>query len=252
MKLNIIYNECCLKGMKNKIDQHSIDVICVDLPYGKIFGAKNDWESVICLKKLWEIWLYCLKKNGTIILFAKQPFTSTLVSSNYSMFKYSCVWQKSIPGGFAQAPYKFLCEHEDILIFSNCGTSKNAKMRMIYNPQNTIECNIKQKGKTGNSKHRYNRKTQKDYIQTRKNYPRSILKFANQRKNIHPTQKPIKLLEYLIETFTNPDNIVLDCCIGSGTTAIACINTNRNYIGFEINQEYYNQCIKRINNHNKQ
>ena len=143
-----------------------------------------------------------LFRSGTIILFGQQPFTSRLVSGNYEMFKYSLVWQKSKTGGFAQAPYKVLCEHEDILIFSNGKTSQNAKNKMVYNPQGVIACNKKVKGKMGNSEYRKNRKSQKDYIQTMSNYPRSILKFNNEGNNIHPTQKPLDLIQYLIKTYS--------------------------------------------------
>jgi site-specific DNA-methyltransferase (adenine-specific) len=184
-----------------------------------------------------------IKPYGTIILFGQQPFTSRLVSSNYDMFKYSLVWQKSKPGGFAQAPYKILCEHEDILIFSYGKTAKNAINKMVYNPQGTMPCNKIMKGKTGNTEHRKNRSTQEDYVQTVTNYPRSILKFANPGNTIHPTQKPIDLIEYLILTFSNENDIVLDSCMGSGTTAMAAIHTKRNYIGYEIEKKYLDSQI---------
>ena len=239
----IIYNESCLTGMK-KIPDKSVDLICCDLPYGL---TECKWDTPLDLDILWENYNRILKKNGTIILFGKQPFTSRLVSSNYKMFKYSLVWHKSKPGGFAQAPYKVLCEHEDILIFTFGKTTKNSKNRMTYNPQGTKPCNKKMKGKTGNSEHRKGRKTQKDYVQTTTNYPRSILKFKNEGKVKHPTQKPLKLIEYLIKTFSNHNEIVLDNCMGSGTTAIACINTERQYIGYETDKKFYNICIERIN-----
>lgn len=242
--INKILNKCCLIGMKDIPDNY-IDLICCDLPYGL---TECKWDTVIDIDLLWGQYNRILKKNGTIILFGKQPFTSRLVSSNYKMFKYSLVWKKSKPGGFAQAPYKFLCEHEDILIFTEGKTTKNSKNRMTYNPQGTKKCNKKMKGKTGNTEHRKGRKKQKDYIQTTTNYPRSILEFKNEGKVKHPTQKPLKLIEYLIKTFSNENEIVLDNCMGSGTTAIACLNTNRSYIGYEKNKNYYNICIERINN----
>ncbi len=241
MKTNIIYNECCLTGM-SKICENSIDLICTDLPYGALYGDSFD------LQKMWLHYERILKPFGTIILFGKQPFSSKLVLSNLKMFKYALVWQKSIPGGFAQAPYKILCEHEDILIFSNAKCSKNAKHRMIFNPQNTKSCYFTRIGKNGNSLHRKGRKTQKDYIQKTTNYPRSILKFNNQGRVKHPTQKPVKLIEYLIKTFSNENDLLLDNCIGSGTTAIACIRNNRNYIGFEIDNIYFKICNERILN----
>lgn len=239
-----ISNICCLEGMK-KIPPKSIDLICCDLPYGL---TECKWDTPIDLDKLWELYNNILKDYGTIILFGQQPFTSRLVASNYKMFKYSLVWQKSKPGGFAQAPYKVLCEHEDILVFTYGKTTKNSKNRMTYNPQGTIACNIKMKGKTGTTEHRKGRKTQKDYVQTRTNYPRSILKFNNEGKVKHPTQKPLSLIEYLIKTFSNENEVVLDNCMGSGTTAIACIKNNRKYIGFEKDTKYFEICKERITN----
>lgn len=241
-KWGVIYNECCLSGMLN-IPDESVDLICCDLPYGL---TECKWDTPLNLDILWENYNRILKKNGIIILFGKQPFTSRLVASNYKMFKYSLVWHKSKPGGFAQAPYKVLCEHEDILIFTYGKTTKNSKNRMTYNPQGTKPCNKKMKGKTGNTEHRKGRKTQKDYIQTITNYPRSILNFKNEGKVKHPTQKPLKLIEYLIKTFSNENETVLDNCMGSGTTAVACINYERRYIGYETDKKFYDVCIERI------
>ena len=238
-----ISNVCCLEGMK-KIPPKSVDLICCDLPYGL---TECKWDTIIDLDELWKLYNNILKDYGTIILFGKQPFTSRLVASNYKMFKYSLVWQKSKPGGFAQAPYKVLCEHEDILVFTYGKTTKNSKNRMTYNPQGTKSCNKKMKGKTGATAHRKGRKTQKDYVQTTTNYPRSILKFNNEGKVKHPTQKPLLLIEYLIKTFSNENDVVLDNCMGSGTTAIACIKNNRKYIGFEKDKKYFEICNERIN-----
>ena len=237
-----IMNMCCLEGM-NSIPDKSIDLICCDLPYGL---TECKWDTPIDLDKLWKCYNRILKDYGTIILFGQQPFSSRLVSSNYKMFKYSLVWQKSKPGGFAQAPYKVLCEHEDILIFTYGKTTKNSKRRMTYNPQGTKPCNKKMKGKTGSTEHRKGRKTQKDYVQTTTNYPRSVLKFNNEGKVKHPTQKPLKLIEYLIKTFSNENETVLDNCLGSGATVIACIKNNRKYIGYEKNKKYYDICVERI------
>jgi len=237
-----ISNACCLEGMKNILPK-SVDLICCDLPYGL---TECKWDTPIDLDKLWELYNIILKDNGTIILFGQQPFTSRLVASNYKMFKYSLVWQKSKPGGFAQAPYKVLCEHEDILIFTYGKTTKNSKNRMTYNPQGTTSCNIEMKGKTGTTEHRKGRKTQKDYVQTTTNYPRSVLKFNNEGKVKHPTQKPLLLIENLIKTFSNENEVVLDNCMGSGTTSIACIKNNRKYIGFETDTKYFEICKERI------
>ena len=244
LHFNKIYNSCCIDGMK-QLPNDIVDLICVDLPYGL---TECKWDTPIDLDELWKQYKRILKPYGTIVLFGQQPFTSRLVSSNYDMFKYSLVWQKSKPGGFAQAPYKVLCEHEDILIFSYGKTAENAKNKMVYNPQGTIPCNKTMKGKTGKTEHRGNRKTQNDYVQTTSNYPRSILKFNNEGKTQHPTQKPLELIKYLINTFSNENNIVLDSCLGSGTTAIACLETNRQFIGYELEKKYFDIANERIVN----
>jgi site-specific DNA-methyltransferase (adenine-specific) len=242
VEFNKIYNCCCIDGMK-QLPSNIIDLICVDLPYGL---TECKWDTPINIDELWKEYKRILKPYGTIVLFGQQPFTSRLVSSNYDMFKYSLVWQKSKPGGFAQAPYKVLCEHEDILIFSYGKTAENAKHKMIYNPQGTIPCNKQMKGKTGATEHRGNRKTQNDYVQTTSNYPRSVLKFNNEGKTQHPTQKPVELIKYLINTFSNKNSIVLDSCLGSGTTAIACLETNRRFIGYELEKKYFDISTERI------
>ena len=245
--MNRIFNRCCLNGMK-ALPDNSVDLICTDLPYGL---TECKWDTPIDLDELWRSYKRIIKPYGTIILFAQQPFTSRLVSSNYEMFKYSLVWQKSKPGGFAQAPYKFLTEHEDILIFSNGKTSMNALHKMTYNPQGTVPCNKIMKGKTGCTEHRGNRKTQDDYIQTTTNYPRSVLKFGNAGKTKHPTQKPLDLITYLVRTFSNENDIVLDSCLGSGTTVIACIDSNRQFVGYELDKKYFDVCVERIENNKK-
>ena len=241
-EFNKIYNCCCIDGMK-QLPSNIIDLICVDLPYGL---TECKWDTPINLDELWKEYKRILKPYGTIVLFGQQPFTSRLVSSNYDMFKYALVWQKSKPGGFAQAPYKVLCEHEDILIFSYGKTAENAKHKMVYNPQGTIPCNKQMKGKTGATEHRGNRKTQNDYVQTTSNYPRSVLKFNNEGKTQHPTQKPLELIKYLINTFSNENSVVLDSCLGSGTTAVACLETNRRFIGYELEKKYFDVSTERI------
>ena len=240
---NQIFHGDCVTGLGRYVPDSSVDLICTDLPYGL---TECKWDTPINLDDLWREYLRVLKPHGNIVLFGQQPFSSRLVSSNYKMFKYSLVWKKSKPGGFAQAPYKVLCEHEDILVFSNAKTAKNAKHRMTYNPQGTIPCEKVMKGKTGATEHRKGRKTQDDYVQTVTNYPRSILEFRNEGKVIHPTQKPINLIEYLVKTFSNPGDVVLDSCMGSGTLAVACINTDRLFVGFEKDETIYRACLSRI------
>lgn len=220
----------------SSIPDSSIQFICADLPYGQ---TELYWDEKINMDILWpEMWRI-LKPNGVIALYGKQPFTSFLVNSQEKYFKYSLVWEKSRVGGFAQAPYRILNKHEDILIFSKAGTTKNSKNRVCYNPQGVIETNKKMKGKSSNSL-RKNRKPQDDYIQKYTNYPTSILNYPSDGRPIHPTQKPKELNEFLIKSFSNEDDFVLDPCFGSGSFIKAAKSTNRNFIGFEISKEYFN------------
>jgi site-specific DNA-methyltransferase (adenine-specific) len=216
-------------------------VLC-DLPYGT---TQCKWDTIIPFDKLWVQYERVIKDNGAIVLTAAQPFTSALTLSNLTLFKYSLVWRKSTVQHFAQAPYRFLTIHEDIVVFSKGGTSKNANNRMVYNPQNLIDCHRVVRGK-GHSDHRPSTKKQSDYLQTKTGYPKSILEFNSDLATLHPTQKPVALFEYLIKTYTNPGNLVLDNCMGSGTTAIACINTGRNFIGFEQDKDYFKIASDRI------
>ena len=240
--IDAIFNEDCIVGMQ-RLPDASVDMILTDLPYGL---TECRWDSVIPLDALWKQYRRVIKPTGAIVLFGQQPFTSMLVASNPEMFKYSLVWKKTKTGNFAQAPYRFLCQHEDILVFSFGKTAKNGKVRMVYNPQGTQSCDKVMKGKTGATEHRENRETQPDYVQTVTNYPRSVLEFANEGKPIHPTQKPVPLCEYLIRTFTNEEGLVLDSCMGAGTTAIAARAANRKFVGFEVDEKNYTSCIERV------
>jgi adenine-specific DNA methylase/DNA modification methylase len=240
--VNNIFNQECIEGMQ-LIPSESIDMILTDLPYGL---TECKWDSVIPLDLLWIHYKRVIKPEGAIVLFGQQPFTSRLIMSNPEMFKYSLVWKKSKAGNFAQAPYRFLCEHEDILVFSFGKTAKNGIPRMKFNPQGTESCNKKMKGKTGSSEHRGGRTTQADYVQTVTNYPRTILEFANEGTPLHPTQKPVDLCEYLIKSYTNEGDIVLDSCMGSGTTAVACNNVKRLFVGFELDVKNFELCRQRL------
>ncbi len=236
----------CLEKMQD-IESGSVDMCLTDPPFGT---TACKWDSIIPLEPMWEQLKRIIKPNGAIVLHASQPFTSKLISSNYKMFKYCLVWRKSKIGHFAQAPYRFLSEHEDIAVFSGGGTSKNAKIRMAYNPQGLMDCNKICKGKS-HSDHRPSTKTQADYIQTKTGYPKTILEFKSDSAKAHPTQKPIALLEYLIRTYTNEGETVLDFTFGSGSTAIACLNTNRDFIGIELDSDYFDIASKRIAEYSK-
>jgi site-specific DNA-methyltransferase (adenine-specific) len=240
--MNKIFHQDCIEGM-NRIPNESIDMILTDLPYGL---TECRWDSVIPLDALWAHYKRVIKPTGAIVLFGQQPFTSKLIMSNPDMFKYSLVWKKTKTGNFAQAPYRFLCEHEDIAVFSFGKTAKNGIPRMKFNPQGTLPCNKPMKGKTGTSEHRAGRDTQADYVQTTTNYPRTILEFGNEGKPMHPTQKPVALCEYLINSYSDEGDIVLDSCMGVGTTAVACRNTKRLFVGFESDEKNFELCRERL------
>lgn len=162
------------------------------------------------------------------------------------MFKYTLVWKKSKVCHFAQAPYRFMTEHEDIVVFSYGGTSKNAKNRMKYNPQGLEDCNKVCSGKA-HSDHRPSKVKQKDYIQTKTGYPKSIIEIKSGNAKLHPTQKPVALMEYLIKTYTNEGDTVLDFTMGSGSTGVAAKNLNRDFVGIEMDEGYFNIAKQRIN-----
>lgn len=240
MKTRLMQGDC-LERMK-EIESGSVDMILTDPPYGT---TACKWDSIIPLNTMWEQLKRIIKPGGAIVMTAANPFTSILIASNLEQFKYSLVWKKSKISHFAQAPYRFLTEHEDIVIFSSGGTSKNAKLKMTYKPQGLSDCNKLCKGKS-HSDHRPSSKTQKDYLQTKTGYPKSILEFKSDLAKDHPTQKPIALMEYLIKTYTNEGDTVLDFAMGSGSTGVAAKNLNRNFIGIELDDNYFEIAKKRI------
>ena len=240
MELNRIYNEDCLEGMK-RIPDGSVDMILCDLPYGT---TANKWDSIIPLEKLWEQYERIIKVNGAIVLTSSQPFTTKLISSNIERFKYTWVWEKSRFANQMLAKYQPLKIHEDINVFS-IDTHE-------YYPQGLIEVNKQTKQGVRVSDNNGGGKRNSVYNQTHTNYPRSILRYESVGNTVHPTQKPVALFEYLIKTYTNKNETVLDNCMGSGTTAIACMNTERNYIGFELDKAYYEKSLERIKEHTTQ
>jgi len=239
LEVNKIYNMDCLEGMKY-IDDKSIDMILCDLPYGT---TKCKWDIVIPFEPLWEQYERIIKDNGAIVLFGSQPFTSALVMSNLKLFKYEWIWQKTLATNFMLVKKQPAKKHENILVFY--------KKQPTYNPQMEIGKPYKDKPRKRTVGIHGNAETIKKAINNEgTRYPSSVQLFSNGNNgNVHPTQKPVELCEYLIKTYTNENELVLDNCIGSGTTAIACINTNRNYIGFELDKEYYEIAKNRINKH---
>lgn len=235
MDLDKIYLEDCLEGMK-RIDDCSIDAIICDLPYGT---TRNAWDSVIPLDALWAEYKRIAKPNAAIVLFAQTPFDKVLGASNLTMLRYEWIWQKESGTGFLNAKKAPLKEHENILVFY--------RKPPVYNPQ--MKQGTPYKCKQGNVVNNYDSAHMNDVVITEnkgERYPTTILRFARDRKKLHPTQKPVDLLRYLVRTYSNKGDTILDNCMGSGTTAIACIKEHRHFIGFETCEEYYNIAIDRI------
>ena len=265
-----LYQGDCLVEM-NKITEDSVDLILCDLPYGttdrKGIKDKGDnrllaWDTVIPLDKLWEQYKRVLKPNGTVVLTADQPFTSQLIVSNIDWFKYEWIWRKKKTTGFLLANYRPMKQTEDIVVFSPAGAAAASRNggNMTYNPQGLIEKKVKKKNSAKRlGKFLHNPEHMgagnkllhdTEYEQKYTNYPSEIIEFALDKDSVQPTQKPVALMEYLIKTYTNEGEVVLDNCMGSGTTGVACVNTNRNFIGIEMNDNYFQLASDRINNIN--
>lgn len=224
-----LYNEDCFETFK-RIHDKSIDLVLCDPPYGttETRVGSNRWDSVIPLHEMWTQLLRIGKTEGCYIFTAYQPFTSKLVSSNYSMYHHNWVWKKTRPTGFLNATRQPLRIHEDVLVF--------CKARHTYNRQGTTPFN-KMTGRTSGGTN-YNHKSVKDYFQKETNIPRTVLEISNEGKPEHPTQKPVELMEYLIKTYSNEGEIVLDFAMGSGTTGVACGNLGRRFIGCDNDVEH--------------
>ena len=237
-----LYHGDCLVEMAMIADK-SVDMILCDLPYEVLNkGNKSaQWDRLIPFEPLWDEYCRIIKDNGAIVLFAQGMFTAQLMMSNPKMWRYNLVWRKGGRcSGFLNAKRQPLREHEDILVFY--------KAQPTYNPQ---MANGAKNHSRGSGKHKQtNRcygsfKEAADIIRNEK-YPRSVLDFKRPHPPIHPTEKPVALLEYLIKTYTNEGDIVLDNTMGSGSTGVACVNTGRNFIGIELNGEYFNIASERI------
>jgi site-specific DNA-methyltransferase (adenine-specific) len=226
----------CLELMKD-IPDGSVDMILCDLPYGT---TACKWDSIIPFEPLWEQYNRIIKKHGAIVLTATQPFASALVMSNPKGFKHEWVWDKVRPSGFQVAKYKPMQRHENVLVFTSKGE------RVNYFP--IMELRDKPvKGRVASSSESSPLKYSdgKTRIYTHKN-PQSIIVFSKPNRTIHPTQKPVALFEYLIKIYTKEGETVLDNCMGSGTTGVACKNLNRNFIGIELDEEYFKIAKERI------
>ncbi|MCB0538617.1 MAG: site-specific DNA-methyltransferase [Oceanospirillaceae bacterium] len=223
------------------IPNGSIDMILCDLPYGT---TQNKWDSVLDLIEIWEHYTRIIKDNGAIVLTGQSVFSASLIMSQPKLYRYTLIWEKTKAGGFLNAKRMPLQAHEDILVFY--------KKLPNYNPQMEIGKPYTKKAVTNGDGKNYGKFDRVGQIAVNdgKRYPRSVVKFSNDNHgSLHPTQKPIELFEWLIKTYTNEGDVVLDNTAGSGTTAIACLNTNRHFIVMEQDQKYYEIMCNRIEKH---
>ena len=233
-----LYNGDCLEVMDKLIkDGVKVDAIITDPPYGT---TACKWDSIIPFDKMWERLNKLIKPNGAIVLFGSEPFSSALRMSNIKNFKYDIIWQKDQSSNFANSKKQIGKIHEIISVFYSKQCPYYPQMRQGFKPQKAgTFISPLHMGKIGFTKNgTRNGETDR--------YPISIIKFNRARKGLHPTQKPVALMEYLIKTYTNENETVLDFTMGSGTTGVACVNTNRNFIGIELDETYYNIAKERI------
>ena len=249
----MLFHGDCLEVMKN-IEDESIDMILCDLPYGE---TRSKWDRILDFDKLWEHYLRIITDVGAIVLFGNEPFSSMLRQSQPKYYRYDWKWIKNRATGFANCNYRPMRIYEDIMVFSKANASTGGKNNsMIYNPQGLVEIN---KAKKNTAKRRglitYNNNNTSEnnllngdsqYTQKYTNYPNNLLYFDCDKKYIHPTQKPVSLLEYLIKTYSAEGQTILDNWMGSGSTGVACVNTNRNFIGIELDENYFKIAKERI------
>jgi site-specific DNA-methyltransferase (adenine-specific) len=239
LEINKIYNEDCLEGMK-KIDDESIDCIICDLPYGT---TSNSWDSIIPLEILWKEYYRICKSNAAIVLTASQPFTSKLVMSNIENFRHEWIWIKNRGSNFANTVREPMKEHESVLIFSKGKWTYNRQMQeRTGGGLARVQYRLDNRSAKSSNYREFNRKNNN---QGNLRVPSSWQKF-NVEVGLHPTQKPVPLLEYLIKTYTNEGDIVLDNCMGSGSCGVAAVNTGRRFIGIELDQKYFDIAQRRI------
>ena len=227
------------------IPDKSVDMILCDLPYGT---TDCKWDSVIPFEPLWDQYNRLIKDNGAIVLFGSEPFSSALRMSNLTMYKYDWVWDKVQGANFLNVKYQPLKNIENIMVFSKGRITNGRRQPIKYNPQGVVKNNIV---KTNSSDYTgtfssSSIKKGKQYMTTGTGYPKCIIQFTKDKSSLHPTQKPVALLEYLIKTYTNKGDVVLDNCMGSGSTGVACVNTNRRFIGIKLDEGYFNIAKKRI------
>lgn len=240
---NNIYNGDCLDVMKD-IPDNSIDCVICDLPYGT---TEAYWDSIIPLDKLWEQYLRITKETAPILLFGAEPFSTVLRMSMLDLFRYDLIWVKNKVTNYLEAKNRPMRRHEKISVFSKSKFSNGCKTKMTYNPQGLIRCDIKvHNGDSNIYGKRKCRANTTYHKQEFTNYPSDVLYFNSDTSKLHPTAKPIDLLRYLILTYSNQNDIILDNTMGSGTTCVAAIKEKRRYIGIEKDEKYFRIANKRI------
>jgi site-specific DNA-methyltransferase (adenine-specific) len=234
-----LYNQDMFDVLGN-IEPQTVDLLLTDFPYGTL-NKRNQWDVIIDYEQFWKYVDKICKPNAAIISTAQQPFTTKLISTNYSMFRYCLVWEKSKATGYLNSKKMPLKAHEDIVVFY--------KKLCTYNPQMT-EGKPYDKGKAVRDTESYGEQTKAIHVKNEEGtrYPRSVIYFktAEGEGKLHPTQKPVKMYKYFINTYSNENDIVLDPCMGSGTTGVACLNTNRKFIGIELDKDYFDIAKERI------
>lgn len=244
-----LYQGDCIQVMKSLPDK-SINLILTDLPYGT---TENRWDSVIDFNDLWEQYNRLLTDNGTVLLFANNSFMPMVLNSNLKNYKYRLVWLKPNCTGFPHAKNRPLAKSEDILVFSKGSMGHRSLLgdrRMCYNPQGLqrIDKTIKRNSKSFGQGIKPRPSHKSEIVQEWTNYPTDVLIYGKDKtdRGLHPTQKPVALLEYLIKTYSNEGDRVLDNCMGSGSTGVACANTSRDFVGIELDTDYYNTAVERL------
>ncbi len=246
------YQGDCLVEM-DKIADKSVDMILCDLPYNTTEAV---WDLIIPFEPLWRQYERIIKDNGSVVLTAQQPFTSAVVMSNTKLFKHTFIWEKDKCANFLAGSYQPLKIHEEILVFSKGGFTHNARIKATYNSQLTDrkprvkDNSIKERSDGMNAllpRPNPTKLKSSDNFMADKNLAKSVIYFATEHKErLHPTQKPIALMEYLIKTYTNEGDTVLDNCMGSGTTGVACKKTGRHFIGIEKDEKYFEIAVSRV------
>lgn len=236
----MLYNDDMFNVFK-EIDDNSVDLLLTDFPYGTL-NRRNTWDTIIDYDVFWKEAYRICKLNAAIVSTAAQPFTSVLISSNYKDFKYTWVWEKSKASNYLNAKKQPLRAHEDIVVFY--------RKQCTYNPQ-MVQGDPYDKGTAVRDTEAYGVQTKAVHVVSDSGlrYPRSVQYFrtAESEGRHHPTQKPVALMEYLVKTYSNPNDVVLDPCMGSGTTGVACKNTGRQFIGIEKDPDYFTLAQNRIN-----